>query len=62
MLLIGTTESWFQSYFIEGGLGNWEEFHKEICHRFNTEPPKDVVESFNGLRQIGSVDEFLKKN
>lgn len=33
----------------------------KVCDKFSDEPSEDVVESFNRLRQTGSVDEFLEK-
>lgn len=38
-----------------------EGFSKDLCDKFNTERSEDVIESFNGLWQIGFMDEFLKK-
>ncbi|KAH0748079.1 hypothetical protein KY290_027311 [Solanum tuberosum] len=43
------------------GLVTWIEFKEELISRFGEILVEDVVEEFNKLSQVGSVDEFLGK-
>ncbi|KAH0687145.1 hypothetical protein KY284_017698 [Solanum tuberosum] len=48
-----------KSLVLSRGLVTWVEFKEELISRFGDILVEDVVEEFNKLSQIGSVDEFL---
>ena len=52
-------EVWYQSMVLSGGIPNWIEFKEDLISRFGEIVVSDVVEEFNKLQQIGTVDEFI---
>ncbi|KAK9713615.1 hypothetical protein RND81_06G039800 [Saponaria officinalis] len=59
MYMIGRAESWFNSYIVVRQNVVWDEFIVDLCARFNEEIAGNVVEEFNKLRQISSIDDYL---
>ncbi|KAH0672946.1 hypothetical protein KY290_025229 [Solanum tuberosum] len=57
--LNGLAEVWYQLLVLSRGLLTWVEFKDELISRFGDILVEDVVEEFNKLSQVGSVDEFL---
>lgn len=61
LYLNGLAEIWYHSLVLSRGVVNWMEFKKELINRFDDELIWDIVEEFNKLTQVGTVDEFLGK-
>ena len=61
MYLEGKAGKWFQGVKIEKPRLNWEEFGELLCRRFNDRTCKDVVEEFNKLQQVGSIDDYQER-
>lgn len=61
LILSGKIEMWFQNWRKEREVIEWEEFEKAIYDRFGDNLMVDIVETFNSLRQEGSVEEFQIK-
>jgi len=59
--LKGIVETWFTSYVM--GRRNFpsEEFIIDVCARFKDNLGSKVVEDFNKLCQMGSLDDYLAK-
>lgn len=48
---------WFDSYLVNHrGRMTWQRFCAEVCRRFGNIRPQDIVDEFNKIMQIGSVD------
>ena len=39
----------------------WAEFEEFLCKRFGNKICKDIVEEFNKIQQVGSVEEYQEK-
>ncbi|XP_027081018.1 uncharacterized protein [Coffea arabica] len=61
MYLEGKAGKWFQGVKIEKPRLNWEEFGELLCRRFNDRTCKDIVEEFNKLQQVGSIDDYQER-
>jgi len=61
LYLNGLAETWYNSLVLDRGVVTWAEFKEELCVRFGEADVADIVEEFNKLSQIGTVDEFLGK-
>ncbi|XP_027127715.2 uncharacterized protein [Coffea arabica] len=61
MYLEGKADRWFQGVRIERPRLSWEEFGELLCLRFNDRTGRDIVEEFNKLQQVGSVEEYQEK-
>ncbi|XP_074303808.1 uncharacterized protein LOC141638304 [Silene latifolia] len=59
MYMIGRAESWFNSYIVVRPHVDWDDFIVDLCARFKEEIAGNVVEEFNKLHQIGSIDDYL---
>ena len=59
LYLTDAAEVWYQSMVLSGGIPNWIEFKEDLISRFGEIVVSDVVEEFNKLQQIGTVEEFL---
>ncbi|XP_059281037.1 uncharacterized protein LOC132034680 [Lycium ferocissimum] len=59
LYLNGVVETWYHSLVLNKGEVGWDEFKEELIVKFSDEVLEDVVEEFNKLSQIGTVDEFL---
>ena len=40
---------------------SWQQFSDLLCERFADKRTHDVVEDFNKLQQLGTVDEYQEK-
>uniref|UniRef100_A0A3Q7FBT5 Retrotransposon gag domain-containing protein n=1 Tax=Solanum lycopersicum TaxID=4081 RepID=A0A3Q7FBT5_SOLLC len=59
LYLTDVAEVWYQSMVLSRGIPNWIEFKEDLISRFGEIVVSDVVEEFNKLQQIGTVDEFI---
>ncbi|XP_074304368.1 uncharacterized protein LOC141639077 [Silene latifolia] len=59
MYMIGRAESWFNSYIIIRPHVEWDDFIVDLYARFKEEIAGNVVEEFNKLHQVGSIDDYL---
>ena len=61
MFLEGKADNWFQGVkLVNPGL-NWEEFSELLYERFSGKGSLDIVEEFNKLQQVGTVEEYKEK-
>nr|XP_027067626.1 uncharacterized protein LOC113693266 [Coffea arabica] len=61
MFLDGKADNWFQGVKLAKPGLNWEEFSELLCERFSGKGSLDIVEEFNKLQQIGTVQEYEEK-
>nr|XP_027123207.1 uncharacterized protein LOC113739959 [Coffea arabica] len=61
MYLDGKADKWFQGVKIEKPRLGWEEFEDMLCRRFNDRSCKDIVEEFNKLQQVGSIEDYQER-
>ncbi|XP_027062727.1 uncharacterized protein [Coffea arabica] len=61
MYLEGKADKWFQGVKIERPRLGWEEFEDLLCRRFNDQTCKDIVEEFNKLQQVGTIDDYQER-
>ena len=40
---------------------SWTEFEEFLCKRFGNKICKDIVEEFNKIQQVGSVEDYQEK-
>ncbi|KAJ8446939.1 hypothetical protein Cgig2_026437 [Carnegiea gigantea] len=59
--LRGSAEMWFGSYIMGRRGLTWDEFIVDICARFKDNLGSKVIEDFNKLCQVGTIDEYLAK-
>ncbi|XP_075083577.1 uncharacterized protein LOC142167313 [Nicotiana tabacum] len=61
LYLNGLDETWYHSLTLSMGEITWAEFKEELICMFGDVVMDDIVEEFNKLSQIATVDEFLGK-
>nr|XP_027071740.1 uncharacterized protein LOC113696535 [Coffea arabica] len=61
MFLEGKADNWFQGVKLAKPGLNWEEFSELLCERFSGKGSLDIVEEFNKLQQVGTVEEYEEK-
>ncbi|XP_027102590.1 uncharacterized protein [Coffea arabica] len=61
MFLEGKADNWFQGVKLAIPGLNWEEFSELLCERFSGKGSLDIVEEFNKLQQVGTVEEYEEK-
>ncbi|XP_071913949.1 uncharacterized protein [Coffea arabica] len=61
MFLEGKVDNWFQGVKLAKFGLNWEEFSKMLCERFSGKGSLDIIEEFNKLQQVGTVEENEEK-
>lgn len=54
-------ETWYHSITLSEGEIGWAEFKEELICRFGDAVVDNIVEEFNKLSHIGTMDEFLCK-
>jgi len=59
--LRGQAEIWFNSYILGRRNLAWEEFIFDLCARFKDNLGSKIVEEFNRLHQVGSLDDYIAK-
>ncbi|XP_074300143.1 uncharacterized protein LOC141631357 [Silene latifolia] len=59
MYMLGRAESWFNSYIVMRHHVDWDDFIIDLCARFKEDIAGNVVEEFNKLHQINSIDDYL---
>ena len=59
--LQGPAGTWFGSYITRRRGLTWDEFIVDICARFRDNLGSKVVEDFNRLQQIGTLDDYIAK-
>ncbi|KAH0644546.1 hypothetical protein KY284_032430 [Solanum tuberosum] len=53
---------WFDSYLVNHrGRLTWQRFCNELCRRFGNIRPQDIIDSFNKLIQMETVDQYQDK-
>jgi len=52
-------EIWFNSYILGRRNLTWEEFIFDLCARFKDNLGSKIVEEFNKLTQVGSLDDYI---
>jgi len=57
----GLAEIWFSSYILGRRHITWEEFIVDVCSRFRDDLGSKVVEDFNKLQQMGTLEEYLAR-
>jgi len=57
--LTGKAEIWFASYIAVKKSVEWDDFIVDVCDRFREELRGTIVEEFNKLQQVGSLDDYL---
>lgn len=58
----GKVDVWFNSYLVNHrGRMNWSRFCTEVYKRFGNIRPQDIMDEFNKLMQIGTVDQYRDK-
>ncbi|OIT36600.1 hypothetical protein A4A49_54216 [Nicotiana attenuata] len=51
---------WFDSYLVNHrGRVSWQNFCVEVYKRFGNIRPLDIVDEFNKMMQVGSVDHYM---
>ncbi|KAL4309574.1 hypothetical protein GQ457_01G052960 [Hibiscus cannabinus] len=61
MYLTDKAEIWFDGYIMQKHKLSWHEFVADICHRFETKNLSDVIEDFNKLFQLTTVDAYQQQ-
>ncbi|XP_069152850.1 uncharacterized protein [Solanum lycopersicum] len=61
LYLNDAAEVLYQSVILSGGMLTWLEFKEELISGFGEIVIGDVVEEFNKLQYLGTIDEFLDK-
>ena len=61
MFLEGKADRWFQELKIEKSGISWKEFEELLCKRFCNKICRDIVEEFNKIQQVGSVENYQEK-
>nr|XP_027099356.1 uncharacterized protein LOC113718666 [Coffea arabica] len=61
MFLEGRADNWFQGIKLEKPRLTWEEFGELLCQRFKGTCCRDIVEEFNKLQQVGTVEVYQEK-
>ena len=61
LYMSGKAELWFNGYAMCRPQMVWEEFVVDVCARFGDELGSQVVEDFNKLTQLGSIDQYLER-
>ena len=61
MFLEGKADRWFQGLKMENSGVSWKEFEELLCKRFCNKICRDIVEEFNKIQQVGSVENYQKK-
>lgn len=61
LYLNAAAEVLYQSVILSGGMLTWLEFKEELISGFGEIVIGDVVEEFNKLQYLGTIDEFLDK-
>ncbi|XP_074298103.1 uncharacterized protein LOC141628919 [Silene latifolia] len=59
LYVIGKAESWVQSYMSVRANVDWNDFAMDLCARFKEAIDSKVVEEFNKLCQVGSLEDYL---
>jgi len=59
--LKGPAEVWFGSYMLGRRNISWEKFILDVYARFRDNLGSKVVEDFNRLQQLGTLEEYLQK-
>ncbi|XP_039044642.1 uncharacterized protein LOC120184185 [Hibiscus syriacus] len=58
MYFTGKAEVWFDGYIMKKSRVTWHEFVSDMCHRFADKGYIDVIDEFNKLTQLSSVEEY----
>jgi len=58
--LVGKAQIWFASYIVVKKSVDWHDFIMDVCGHFKEELGRKVVEDFNKLQQVGTIDDYLK--
>jgi len=54
-------DAWYQGCVRVGRIHTWEEFAKKLNERFGERSMVDIVEEFNKLKQVKSVESYQKR-
>ncbi|XP_039056463.1 uncharacterized protein LOC120199464 [Hibiscus syriacus] len=58
MYFTGRVDVWFDGYIMKKSRVTWHEFVSDLCHRFVDKRYIDVIDKFNKLTQLSSVEEY----
>ncbi|KAL4284548.1 hypothetical protein GQ457_16G010190 [Hibiscus cannabinus] len=61
MYLTGKAEVWFDGYIMQKNRTTWHEFVSDLCHRFSDMMFTDIVEEFNKLSQVTTVEAYQSR-
>ncbi|XP_074266111.1 uncharacterized protein LOC141588577 [Silene latifolia] len=59
LYVVGKAESWVHSYMTVRANIDWNYFAMDLCVRFKEAIDSNVVEEFNKLSQVGSLEDYL---
>ncbi|KAL2475307.1 Uncharacterized protein Adt_36043 [Abeliophyllum distichum] len=61
MYLKGKANIWFHRFTTSHPNASWNIFAKELCKRFFENTSKEIVETFNKIRQFGPIVEYQER-